>query len=175
MKANEIMNIMNEITYGFKDHNDNNIMETDQKKWDNEFYSFYYLLTPEELLEKKCGVCWDQVELERKLFLDNNISIKTFFIYLDNGKDLPSHTFLIFKQNNKYYWFEYAWSTYKGIHEYENEEELLNDVILKFKCDHKEINKNTKLYLYEYEKPNSHISCEEFYNYIKTQKLIIKQ
>ena len=175
MKANEIMNIMNEITYGFKDNNGNNIIETDPKKWDNEFYNFYYLLTPEELLEKKCGVCWDQVELERKLFLDNNISIKTFFIYLDNSKDLPSHTFLIFKQNNKYYWFEHAWSTYKGIHEYATEVELLNDVILKFKCDHKEINKINKLYLYEYEKPNSHISCEEFFNYIKTQKLIISQ
>ncbi len=175
MKANEIMNIMNEITYGFKDNNGNNIIETDPKKWDNEFYNFYYLLTPEELLEKKCGVCWDQVELERKLFLDNNISIKTFFIYLDNSKDLPSHTFLIFKQNNKYYWFEHAWSTYKGIHEYANEDELLNDVILKFKYDYKEINKNAKLYLYEYEKPNSHISCEEFFNYIKTQKLIISQ
>ena len=29
------------------------------------FNKVYYLMPPEELLNKKVGVCWDQVELER--------------------------------------------------------------------------------------------------------------
>ena len=31
-------------------------------------------MSPEELLIKKVGVCWDQVELERKLFEDNDVA-----------------------------------------------------------------------------------------------------
>ena len=76
----EIMKIMNEIEYGFLDENNQNIIDIDPQKWDEHFFDFYYLLSPEELLQKKCGVCWDQVELERVLFEKNNIPIKTYFI-----------------------------------------------------------------------------------------------
>lgn len=166
------MSIMDNIEYGFKDKNDNNIIN-DQEKWDNEFDKFYYLQEPEELLESKCGVCWDQVELERKLFNNKNIPIKTFFIYLDNNGELPSHTFLVYEKDNKYYWFEHSWFKERGIHEYETLEELLYDVTKKFMNDHK--NSKGILYLYEYKKPKKHIKCMEFYNYISTQKLIKKE
>ena len=80
-KINEINLIMNQMDYGFKDSSGQNIINN-LEKWDNEFDKFYYLQTPEELLISKCGVCWDQVELERKLFSDNNINFKTYFIYI---------------------------------------------------------------------------------------------
>ena len=57
------MYVMNDIEYGFKDQNGKNIIY-DKEKWNNEFYDFYYLQTPNELLKTKCGVCWDQDELK---------------------------------------------------------------------------------------------------------------
>lgn len=169
---NNIMSSMEDIEYGFKDDKGNNLIEEDNK-WDN-FPSFYYLLSPEELLKTKCGVCWDQVELERDLFEKNNIDCKTYFIYLDDSYSLPSHTFLTYSVGNKYYWFEHSWNDYKGIHEYDNEKTLLEDVKNKFIDSRKdEVDENYKLYLYEYKKPDYHISCDEFYEYIKTQRKII--
>ena len=53
---NKVMDIMEDIEYGFLDEFGNNIINVDYDKWENEFYNFYYLLSPDELLEKKCGV-----------------------------------------------------------------------------------------------------------------------
>lgn len=172
-KINEIMDIMEQIEYGFCDENDLNMRFSNPKKWDDEFDDYYYLLRPEELLIKKCGVCWDQVELERYLFSNNNISNKTYFIYTDDNEDLPSHTFLTFQLNNKFFWFEHSWYDYKGIHEYTTLNQLLSDVKFKFIENNPIEIRNNPTYLYEYEKPKDHITCSEFYDYIKTQKLII--
>lgn len=171
-EINKIMSIMDTIEYGFKDNSGNNIINVDSKKWDEQFGEFYYLQTPSELLESKCGVCWDQVELERQLFSEKNINLKTYFIYILDDNMLPSHTFLTFEFNNKIYWFEHSWYKYRGIHEYKNENELLKDITNKFIKDHNEVSKNSKLYLYKYEKPKDHISCDDFYRYIETQTLI---
>ena len=169
----EIMDELRNIEYGFKDKNGANLINSES--WDKNFYNFYYLLSPEELLNSKCGVCWDQVELERKLFNDANINCDTYFIYIDDNENLPSHTFLIFQLNNKYYWFEHSWYDMKGIHEYNNIKALLNDVKNKFIDSIKnEINSNLnyETFIYKYNKPKYHISCDEFYSYIKTQERI---
>ena len=171
-KILNLMNIMNTIEHGFKDENNNNIINYNLKKWDLEFYDFYYLLSPEELLIKKCGVCWDQVELERYLFNLDKINNKTFFICTYDGDNLPSHTFLTFEYNNKYFWFEHSWNDYKGIHEYNNLNELLLDVKEKF-INNQSTNINSEYtFVYEYNKPKTHISCQEFYDYVETQKLV---
>lgn len=169
--ATQVMEKMSDIEYGFKDEFGINIINNLQK-WESEFDDFYYLQTPEELLETKCGVCWDQVELERKLFSDNNINAKTYFIFLKEKDMLPSHTFLTFQNNNKYYWFEHSWGLYKGIHEYTDLDIMLKDIVSKFKESHKEISVNAKLFLYEYNTPPKHIKCNEFYKYIESQKRI---
>ena len=169
----EIMDELRNIEYGFKDKNGANLINSES--WDKNFYNFYYLLTPEELLHSKCGVCWDQVDLERKLFNDANINCDTYFIYIDDNENLPSHTFLIFQLNDKYYWFEHSWYDMKGIHEYNNIKALLNDVKNKFIDSRKnEINSNLnyETFIYKYNKPKYHISCDEFYSYIKTQERI---
>ena len=115
-KLTKITDSLNDIEYGFKDKDGINLINSE--KWDTNFSSFYYLLSPEELLRSKCGVCWDQVELERRLFNDSGISCNTYFIYIDDKKELPSHTFLTFQQNSKYYRFEHSWHDMGGIHEY---------------------------------------------------------
>lgn len=169
---NEIMDLMDSIEYGFKDEMGENIIDVNPQKWDNEFDKFYYLQTPEELLKSRCGVCWDQVELERKLFQEKGFKFKTYFIYIADGEMLPSHTFLVCEYRNKYYWFEHSWSKYRGIHEYQHELDLLLDVKKLFVKDHDYVRDNAHLFVYEYESPKKHISCTDFYAYIETQKLV---
>lgn len=165
----KIMDVMKQIEYGFLDNNGNNIF--DDLEVEYTFNKVYYLMTPEELLNKKVGVCWDQVELERKLFEENNIKNETYFIYIDDKNNLPSHTFLVFYMNNKVYWFEHSWFDEKGIHEYNNLNDLLNDVEIKFvKSRENEVEKGLDVHIYKYNKPKYNISCAEFYNYIFTQK-----
>lgn len=166
------MDIMNKIKYGFLDSNGNNIFDDENVEFT--FNKKYYLLSPKELLEKGYGVCWDQVELERKLFNDNNIKNETYFIYIDDKKHLPSHTFLVYFQNNKVYWFEHSWYDKKGIHEYNNLTELLDDVEKGFvESRINEVSSPFNVYIYKYTKPKFNISCDEFYNYIFTQGIII--
>lgn len=170
MIEQKIMDIMDTIEYGFKDEFGNNILYN-TKKWDDEFNDFYYLLSPEELLEKKCGVCWDQVELERKLFEKECFKVKTYFICTYDGDNLPSHTILTYEKDNSFYWFEHSWNIYKGIHKYNNEIELLKDVKHKFINSH-EASKNAYTFVYEYQKPPIHINCMEYYEYCETQRLV---
>lgn len=167
MIESKIMETMNSIEYGFLDENGKNIIENDPEKWDNEFYDFYYLLSPNELLEQKCGVCWDQVELERFLFEKENWKVKTFFICTYENDGLPSHTFLTYEKNNMVYWFEHSWGKYKGIHEYNTLKELLLDVKKKFVQ-----NNDVPTIVYEYERPPYHISCEEYYKFAEKGTII---
>lgn len=75
--------------------------------------------------------------------------------------------------NNKIYWFEHSWFDEKGVHEYNNIKDLLNDVKSKFiKSRENELPNFFKLYIYKYDKPKYNISCDEFYNYINTQEKI---
>lgn len=172
-KDNDLENIMKTmdlIEYGYKDKNNKNLI-LNEKYFETNFANFYKLLSPEELITKKCGVCWDQVELERVLFETKNINTETFFIYLDDKKNLPSHTFLVFYQNNKVFWFEHSWYNEKGIHEYSTLKELLKDVKEKFiKSRQDEVPINTKVYIYKYKKPPYNLTCNEFYDYIFNEK-----
>ncbi len=167
----KIMDIMEQIEYGFLDNTGNNICNNADLEYI--FSKVYYLMSPEELLNKKVGICWDQVELERKLFEENNIKNETYFIYMDDKNILPSHTFLVFYMNNKVYWFEHSWFDKKGIHEYNNLNDLLNDVEINFiKSRENEVPKSVDVHIYKYNKPSYNISCDDFYNYIFMQKEI---
>lgn len=41
---------------------------------------------------------------------------------------LPSHTFLVYQNNNYYYWFEHSWNKYMGVHQYKSMKKLYEDV-----------------------------------------------
>ena len=157
----EIMNLMNKIEYGWIDKNNNkhNIID--------ETYSNNYILqSPKEIIKNKIGVCWDQVELERYYFKGNDWNIKTYFLVHYDKNKCPTHTFLTFEKDNKYYWFEHSWEKLKGIHEYDSIKKLLLDIKNKF-IRYELNNQYTKenLALYEYKKPKYHITVQEFYHH----------
>lgn len=169
--SKKIMDIMDTIEYGFKNKIGENIYNLGDVEW-NKFYEFYYLQTPDELLQSKCGICWDQVELERKMFNEYDVKVKTYFIYGIDGMDLPSHTFLVYENEEIYYWFEHSWGIYRGIHAYKSLKLLLGDVKEKFMSSNLLKESINDIYLYEYNMPPIHIGCDEFYKYIETQKEI---
>ena len=162
----DVMELMSDIEYGWVDKNNQKRMIADEAYSDN-----YLLQTPKEVIKNKIGVCWDQVELERYYF--KGYDIKTYFIVHYDGGKCPTHTFLIFKKNNQYYWFEHSWEKYKGIHGYDTLKELLIDVKSKFiktelHCDCVLDN----LIIREYSKPKYHISVQEFYKHCENGNVV---
>ena len=156
----EIIDKMKIIKYGWKDK-----YGSIHQNIDETFSENYILETPEEVLKNKVGVCWDQVELERKLFKKNNLNFNTYFIVYYGDKISPTHTFLIYKIKNYYYWFEHSWERFRGVHKYKNEKEALIDITNKFIKYELNNNKNDNLCLYKYEKPKYGINCHEFYKH----------
>lgn len=160
----EVMDLMEDIEYGWTDKNNNkhNIVD--------EFYSNNYILRkPKEIIKNKIGVCWDQVELERYYFKGNDWNIKTYFlVHYDNDK-YPTHTFLTFEKDNKYYWFEHSWERFKGIHEYCSIKDLLVDVRNKFiKYELNDNYKKENLCIYDYKKPKYYLGTLEFYKHCES-------
>ena len=167
--SRKIMKEMKNIKYGWKDRYDNIHFDIDKT-----FSNDYVLETPSEVLNYNVGVCWDQVELERYLFDKANIEVNTYFIvHYDNDK-CPTHTFLIYKDNNLYYWFEHSWKKFRGIHAYKTEKEALKDIKNKF--IKYELNGNyndDNLCIYKYDKPEYGISCLQFYKHCEQGENVI--
>ena len=163
-KLKKLQEFLKDIEYGYMDKS----KET-KTVIDKSFESTYILQNPKEVYKNKIGTCWDQVELERYILEEQDIQISSFFIvHYDNNK-CPTHTFITIADKDKIYWFENSWEAYKGIHEYNNIYELLNDV--KDKFIDKELKSNyvsKNLVIYKYEKPQSHINIEEFYKHCES-------
>lgn len=143
------------IRLGYIDKNKNKLIRCGY-----DFKAIYVLQSSDQVAENKVGLCFDQVEYERELISKMNISNRTYFIMYQDSDVGPAHAFLIFKDNNKYYWFENAWFKYRGIHEYDTKEEALLDVKYKFIATLDSYTES-KLRIYEFDKPRSGI------NYVK--------
>jgi hypothetical protein len=157
------------IKYGYVGKNNQKAYTPDNEDMDSNFLEEYYLQTPEELLESKHGVCWDDVELEREWFSKQNYEFKTFLLIFakESSNNLPTHTFLAYKNNDKFYWFESAFKQCAGIHEFENLNDLFEDVKAK-QLDYAIKNSGATsedfkdLKLCEYEAPTPGCGAEEF-------------
>ena len=173
-KLNEILNKMNEIDYGYV-FEDKDIYPKNDEDWNNAFSKYYHLLSPEEILKTKKGVCWDQVELERYYLELENIKCHSYFIVEYDDVEFPTHTFITVENNNKYYWLEHSWEPHRGIHEYAKEEELFEDIMTRFKKMLEKRNVDTNnIYIYQYSKPLFEISSNEFFKHCENGKRIIQ-
>ena len=98
---------------------------------------------------------------------------KYFMIYYESKK-MFTHTFVVYEENEKFYWFEYSWTNNKGIHEYLSLYDLLTDVRNKFKK-----NNNLKfmdldyLCVYKYKKPKYHIGLKDLYKHCESGENVI--
>ena len=162
----KIDKVMQSIDYGWVDKDGQKHTEL------RGFSDNYALQFPDELLESKLGVCWDQVELERKLFAENEVKATPFFIvYYDDGK-CPTHTFMLIEENGKTIWYEHAWAKYAGWHEFDNLQNAIREIHDKFIEQEKltDINPNNLVIYMNYPAPDKKLSCLEFYHHCEDKK-----
>jgi catalase len=117
--------------YGFVKRSDGKILsKTGDKEWRDSWLKEYFLQNLKELTKNKYGVCWDFVEFQREWFKNNNYEFETFFMAVikKEGSGLPTHTFLVYKFKNKWYWFEFSWYDQRGIHKYNDLNSLWKDL-----------------------------------------------
>ena len=169
------------IEYGYLGRN-NHIYKENDPNFDKDWLDEYILENASDVLKTKIGNCWDQVELERDWFKKNNYEFKTIYhqVLLDYDNPYPTHTFLVYKKDNKYYWFENAWENMRGIHEFNSIEELLEFEYkenIKMLKNYNILEEEIKKIKYcEYDEPVSHISAMEFVeSKFKNKELIIKR
>ena len=148
---NELLNFMDKyLKYGYKGKNNKIYTDISSKEFDDDFHDYCIVQDYIGVLDTRIGTCWDQVELEREWFLNNNYQFKTYFI---------------------------CFETYKGIHEFDNLNELLKYVVenqITFVLENNDFNYNLSDYvvLFEYNKPNKDCSVEEFFNNIMKGRLL---
>ncbi|MBQ9318466.1 MAG: hypothetical protein IJR82_02410 [Bacilli bacterium] len=157
----DLLKIMSEFDYKWMDKNGNFHDDITPN-----MYEEYSLMNPEEVLKYKCGICVDQTEFERDWFSKHNFKHKVMTIQIIREDTAPGHTFLIYKDNNKYYWFENAWYDERGIHEYNSYEELIEDIKHKFIAQNNiQDNEMHNLEIFESKKYPYHLSYEEMDEY----------
>ena len=158
---------MQTIEYGWLDKNNHR-----QENFSG-FSKNYLLQLPEQLASSKLGVCWDQVELERKLFADKNIVVRSFFFVYYGEKKCPTHTVITFERAGKIYWYEHAWAKSSGVHQYDDLKMALKAVQADFIDQELSDGYNPEnLVIYEYDAPKKRLNCAEFYKHCEKGKII---
>ena len=173
---NELLDYMSSnITYGF--------LGKSKKRYeslkDREGLNEYIIQSGEEVLESNLGTCWDQVELERIWFANHNYNFKTIFLGFDVDYEntYPTHTFLVYEDNNKWYWFENAWEDERGIHEFNSFDDALSHVKdLHFLYAQKRYNMDSKLKdnleCFDYDRPKPNLDVISYVEHVTNGRKI---
>ncbi len=174
----ELSNFMSKnIDYGYLGKN-NRVYHYNDSDFDSEWYEQYILENSEELVNNSYGNCFDQVEFERDWFLKNGYEIKTIYemVKLDYNNVYPTHSFLAYKDNDCWFWFENADFDNRGIHKFNTFEELLNyqyekyvEFLKTFNITNEELE---RIIVTDFEKPKEHISAEEYLNHVINSRQI---
>lgn len=159
----------NNIKYGWRSSEDNKIHGTGEEDDENYFFNYYRLQSPSQTAESRVGVCWDQCELERRWFGKHGIEHGVFYIELQDQKCLPTHTFLVYKLYDAYWWFEHSWGDMRGIRKYDDLRSLIIDVVLKHQAANND--RTSPVYVSWLQEPPTYgITCEQFMQYAHSQR-----
>ena len=127
----ELLDYMNEednMRYGWLDPDNNEHIDTMKQ-----FRKLYRTLSIKDSIKYKLGTCIEQTNLE--MFVMDNLSIpyKAYCLrsYEDNTRlvEPKMHCFLLYFVNDKCYHFEHSNPEVRGIHEYDNEEEAMKEIL----------------------------------------------
>ena len=165
--------MMKYIHYGFIDKNNKVYDNPENNEWSLNWFNGAIVQDKDELLNSTYGTCYDQVELERDWFNSHGYEFKTIFLIfnMDRENNLPTHSALIYKNNEKYYYFEHAWMDTCGIIEFNS----YMDVVKYIKNNHYQCSLEysdilglTKddLSVYEFDKPKKDSSIPEYFDNI---------
>lgn len=157
------------INYGFVGKNGKTYTIENEEEFNKNWLKEYKLQDPKNILTSYIGTCWDTVELEREWFTQKGYNIKTFFIWfkVDKPNNLPTHTFLAYKENDNWNWFETG-----GIGEFTKLEFLLEYVKENhYKESNATLEDKQYLKIYEYSKPPYNIGVNEYIDHVTRKKI----
>lgn len=157
----DLMNFFEKyLKYGFVYNK--KIFTDDMPDFQQNMDKYYKIRLGIDFINHKYGVCWDFCELERVFFEEKKIEHECYFIesYINKTTGGPTHTFLLYKMNNNWYWFEYSWKFLRGIWKYPSKEKALKDILSKFDefCDKKLVD----ISLYKTTKVTKRLNVYEF-------------
>jgi hypothetical protein len=171
MTPKELLEYMDKnFSYGYLDKN-NNIHNYSDKDFNDNWYELYILEDYDDVLRTKIGNCYDMVEFEREWFERNNYEVETYYeiVSLPYENIYPSHAFLVYKHNDNYYHFEYSDFNNRGIHGYDNVNDLLESQYKSYidLLEEKSITEEEKTHivLTKFTKPDRHIGAKEYINH----------
>lgn len=174
----ELLDFMSKNTnYGYLGQS-GRIYHYDDVDFDSNWFNDYILESSDEFFKYRYGNCWDQVEFERNWFLQHGYEIKTIYemVLLDYDNNYPSHSFLIYKDNNSWCWFENADFNNRGIHRFNTFKELLEFQYKKYLAFLKEFNISKeeidRIIMTDFDKPKENISASEYLNHVINSKMI---
>ena len=167
------------------------IYGTDNKayiNWENDINSSFQVAcqTKYELCDKKrilkygLGICYDQTELERFWFKEHNYKYKTFFIWFcfNENNNYPTHTYLVYEENNEFCYFEHADFNNKGILKFDSYKSAIMYQMERYvdfikKCN-LEINDEilNRIWVIEYNVIKYGLNMEEYYNNLFKSKIV---
>ena len=131
------------------------------------------LCSPERVIKTGYGHCFDDTELERAWFVKNGYECKTLFIWfcMDHENPYFMHTYLVYKDENKWKYFEYSDSDNRGIYTFDSYDDAISFQRNKFIDYNSKMNPVGEdelkcLEIYEYDRPKYGINNEEFITYI---------
>lgn len=102
--------------------------------YDSDLKAQYLVQDAKNVLKSGLGTCFEYARVASECFRNTDYNFQTFFLYYDTSYDTygnnnkPTHAFLVFKREEKWYWFEASFIRHAGIHEYKTLESLLKDV-----------------------------------------------
>lgn len=111
----------NKIDYGFYDYKHDKSVKPNDPEWQTaeSFEELCRVLKPSEVWEKQIGTCWDLTLLEFDEL--TKMRYRPEVVYVETilpNKEPQTHTFVYFEEPKArgWYWFEYAWYMYCGLH-----------------------------------------------------------
>ena len=120
IKVNDITRIvalnneLNDYQYGLSR---NNQKIKKQNTTSEDYDKYYRVATPTQFVKQNGGICWDFATYEAFVFKKQfpNIKFKTYYIVFDAAPYYPTHTFLVFEKDMKFYYFESSFKRIQGI------------------------------------------------------------
>ena len=162
------------INYGYLGKN-NKIYYFGDINFDKDWYNEYIFESKDDILRNGIGNCFDQIELERCWFLENDYEIKTVFVMvnLDYENNYPIHVFLCFKNKDNNGWNYFK--NNRGIHPFTSFNEIIKYQLSKYKDFLKTFNikedELDKIVIKVFSKPKEHSSAREYLDFVLSSSI----
>ena len=143
--------------------------EVDPEDYDK----FYHMASPKEFEEQGGGVCWDYTTYEADYFTRHfpEIDFKCWFVYFDDGQDMPTHTFLTFEYDEQVYYIESSFGAIQGVYVADDESNIIS-FVLESMIDYTDGNVDLSgcaYYVFSYDALDPELigkGCYDFMNYV---------